>query len=136
MNRNIKDGREDIRANTYDFIVVGSGSGGGVVASRLSENGKYKVLCLEAGEKGANYIWSRPPAGVVYMIDNPAVNWRYQSEPHESHGNRPIYVPRGKLLGGSSALNAIVYNRDNGWTTIPGPRWAARAGVSRTFSRF
>jgi choline dehydrogenase len=108
MNRNR---REDMQSNAYDFIVVGSGSGGGVVASRLSENGKYKVLCLEAGEEGANYIWSRPPAGVVYMIDNPAVNWRYQSEPHESHGNRPIYVPRGKLLGGSSALNAIVYNR-------------------------
>jgi choline dehydrogenase len=100
-----------MQQDTYDFIVIGSGSAGGVIASRLSESGQYKVLCLEAGEKGAKYIWSRPPAGVVYMIDNPAVNWRYYSEPNESHGNRPIYVPRGKLLGGSSAINAIVYNR-------------------------
>jgi choline dehydrogenase len=98
-------------ANTYDFIVVGSGSAGGVVASRLSENGKYRVLCLEAGEKGARYIWSRPPAGVMFMIDNPAVNWRYYSEPNETHGNRPIYVPRGKMIGGSSSLNGTIYNR-------------------------
>lgn len=98
-------------STTYDFIVVGSGSAGAVLANRLSENGQYQVLCLEAGKKGAHYIWTRAPLGVVYMIDNPAVNWRYQSEPHESHGNRPIYIPRGKILGGSSAINAIVYNR-------------------------
>ena len=89
---------EHMQPNSYDFIVIGSGSSGGVVASRLSESGKYKVACLEAGEKGANYIWSRPPAGVVFMIDNPAVNWRYYSEPSESHGNRPLYVPRVRDL--------------------------------------
>lgn len=97
--------------DTYDFIVIGSGSAGGVLANRLSECGRYKVLCLEAGTKGAHYIWTRVPLGVVYMIDNPAVNWRYQSTPNQSHGNRPIYIPRGKLLGGSSAINAIIYNR-------------------------
>ncbi len=100
-----------MQPNMYDYVVIGSGSAGGIVAARLSENAKYKVLCLEAGEKGAKYVWSRPPAGVVFMIDNPTVNWRYYAEPHESYGNRKLYVPRGKLLGGSSALNAIVYNR-------------------------
>jgi choline dehydrogenase len=98
-------------AMTYDFIVVGSGSAGGVVAARLSESGKHKVLLLEAGDKGPGYIWTRPPAGTVFLIDNPAVNWRYFSEPHESTGNRPIYVPRGKMLGGSSSINGTIYNR-------------------------
>lgn len=97
--------------STYDYIVVGSGSAGGVVAGRLSENGKYTVLCLEAGKKGPGYLWSRTPAGTVFMIDNPAVNWRYFSEPDESHGGRPIYVPRGKMLGGSSSINGMTYNR-------------------------
>ncbi|MBK9607860.1 MAG: GMC family oxidoreductase N-terminal domain-containing protein [Betaproteobacteria bacterium] len=100
-----------MHVETYDFIVVGSGSAGGVLANRLSEDGKYRVLCLEAGTKGAKYIWTRPPLGLAYMIDNPVVNWRYESEPDPTHGNRPIPVPRGKLLGGSSAMNGIVYNR-------------------------
>ncbi|HSW16891.1 MAG TPA: NAD(P)-binding protein, partial [Ramlibacter sp.] len=56
----------------YDFIIVGSGSAGGVLAARLSENGKHSVLCLEAGERGANYLWTMPPMGVAFMINNPA----------------------------------------------------------------
>jgi choline dehydrogenase len=97
--------------DTFDFIVVGSGSAGGVVAARLSESRKYKVLCIEAGDQGARYFWSLSPSGGAFMIDNPAVNWRYTSEPNETHGTRGIYVPRGKILGGSSAINGTVYNR-------------------------
>ncbi|HYF17656.1 MAG TPA: GMC family oxidoreductase N-terminal domain-containing protein [Ramlibacter sp.] len=100
-----------MQADVCDFIVVGSGSAGGVLANRLSENGRYKVVCLEAGTKGAKYIWTRPPLGIAFMIDNPEVNWRYSSEPSPSLGGRSIPVPRGKLLGGSSAMNGIVYNR-------------------------
>lgn len=95
----------------YDYIVIGSGSAGGVLVGRLSENGKYRVLCLEAGVKGPGYIWSRPPAATAFMIDNPVVNWRYRSEPDESVGNRDLYVPRGKMLGGSSSINGTIYNR-------------------------
>lgn len=116
-------------ANTYDVIVVGSGSAGGVNAARLSENGKYTVLCLEAGENGADYIWSRPAAGTAFLIDNPVVNWRYYSEPNESHGNRPIYGPRGKMLGGTSSINGTMYNRGqqidyDTWAQMGCPGWS------------
>lgn len=95
----------------FDYIVIGSGSAGGIVAARLSEDGRHRVLCLEAGTRGPDYIFTKPPAGTVFLIDNPSVNWRYQSEPHESTGGRSIYVPRGKMLGGSSSINGTVYNR-------------------------
>lgn len=114
---------------SYDFIVIGSGSAGGIVASRLSEGGRFRVLCLEAGTQGAGYLWSRPPMGVSFMIDNPAVNWRYESEPGDTHGQRPLYVPRGKILGGSSAINGLIYNRGqredyDGWAAQGCKGWS------------
>jgi choline dehydrogenase len=110
-------------ANSYDFIVVGSGSAGGVVAARLSEDGRYRVLCLEAGTHDERYIFTRPPLALQYLIDNPKVDWRYESEPDPSHGNRRIAAPRGKMLGGSSSINAIVYNRGQ---PIDYDTWAAQ----------
>jgi choline dehydrogenase len=100
-----------MNSTTYDFVVVGSGSAGGIVASRLSQSGKYRVLCLEAGVKNERYIWTRPPLALQFLVDNPKVDWRYESEPDPSYGNRRLAVPRGKMLGGSSSINAIVYNR-------------------------
>lgn len=100
-----------MRAEVYDYIVIGSGSSGGVVAARLSEDGRFRVLCLEAGTKGANYIWSRSPIGGAFMIENPEVNWCDYSEPNESSGGRPVYVPHGKMLGGSSSINGTICNR-------------------------
>jgi choline dehydrogenase len=96
---------------TYDYIVVGAGSAGAVVASRLSESGAYRVLLLEAGTQGSNFFWSRVPVGVAKMIDDPAVNWCYASEPDEGSGGRRIEVPRGRMLGGSSSINGMVYIR-------------------------
>ncbi|MBV8391765.1 MAG: GMC family oxidoreductase N-terminal domain-containing protein, partial [Alphaproteobacteria bacterium] len=95
----------------FDYIVVGAGSAGAVVASRLSENGAYRVLLLEAGTEGSNYFWSRVPVGVAKMIENPAVNWCYACEPDEGTGGRKIEVPRGKMLGGSSSINGMVFIR-------------------------
>ncbi|AJE46809.1 GMC family oxidoreductase [Celeribacter indicus] len=98
-------------AKTYDYIVVGSGSAGGVIAARLSESGRHSVLCLEAGTETERYIWSRSPLGSAFMLQNPKVNWNDYSEPNPSHGNRPIHVAHGKILGGSSAMNGTLVNR-------------------------
>ena len=97
--------------STYDYIVVGAGSAGAVVASRLTESGRYRVLLLEAGTQGSNFFWSKVPVGVSKMIDDPAVNWCYSSEPDEGSGGRRIAVPRGRMLGGSSSINGMVYIR-------------------------
>mgnify|MGYP003334914008 FL=1 len=93
----------------YDYIVVGAGSAGGTLASRLSENSKAKVLLLEAG--AASHPYSRMPLSFGLLIDNPAANWLYQSEPEPNTANRQIPVPRGKLLGGSSSINGLVWVR-------------------------
>ena len=93
----------------YDYIVVGAGSAGCAVANRLSEGGRRRVLLLEAGPKRH---WLSPvPVSFAKLIDDPAANWRYRSEPDEGSGGRSIPVPRGRLLGGSSAINGLVFVR-------------------------
>lgn len=96
---------------SFDYIVIGSGSSGGVVAARLSESGRFTVLCIEAGTKDERHIWTRSPLGSAFMIEDPAVNWCDHAEPNVDLGNRRIYVPHGKLLGGSSAINSTICNR-------------------------
>jgi len=93
----------------YDFIVVGAGSAGSAVASRLSENPANKVLLLEAGP--ASNLWSRIPIGYARLINNPAANWCYSAEPEANTNGRKIAVPRGRLLGGSSSINGLVFVR-------------------------
>jgi|TARA_B110000305_G_scaffold166260_1_gene183844 choline dehydrogenase len=93
----------------FDYIVVGAGSAGCAVANRLSENNKNTVLLIEAGR--SSHPISRLPASFALFIDNPMVNWRYRSEPEESTSNRAMPVPRGKLLGGSSSINGLVFVR-------------------------
>ena len=104
---------------TYDYIVVGAGSAGAVLASRLSENPRNQVLLVEAGR--ASHPYSRFPISFGLLIDNPAANWRYESEPEQSTANRAIPVPRGKLLGGSSAINGLVWVRGQ---TLDYDTWA------------
>jgi len=94
---------------TYDYIVVGAGSAGAVVANRLSANSSHRVLLLEAGQ--ASHPWSRIPVGFAKLIDNPAANWCYESEPEDATNMRKIPVPRGRLLGGSSSINGMVFVR-------------------------
>jgi choline dehydrogenase len=93
----------------YDYIVVGAGSAGAVVANRLSADPRHKVLLLEAGP--ASHPWSRVPVGFARLIVNPKANWLYSSEPETNTNGRSIPVPRGKLLGGSSAINGLAFVR-------------------------
>ena len=74
----------------FDYIVVGSGSAGGIIAARLSETGKHRVLCLEAGEKDESYFWTKVPVGAAKLYDDPAANWCYWSEPNDASAGRQI----------------------------------------------
>src|ERR1700682_757975 len=94
---------------TYEYIVVGAGSAGAAVANRLSAVLRNQVLLLEAGR--ASHPWSFIPIGMARLITNPAANWLYSAEPEANTNGRRLPVPRGKLLGGSSAINGMVFVR-------------------------
>ena len=97
-------------AEIFDYIVVGAGSAGCTLANRLSENPTNQVLLLEAGGKDNN-IWIHVPVGYAKTLDKPGLNWRFDSEPEERTYNRQIPIPRGKVLGGSSSINGLLYVR-------------------------
>jgi choline dehydrogenase len=98
--------------DTYDYIVTGAGSAGCVVAARLSESGRYRVLLLEAGGED-RYPWIHVPMGYGRLFSNSRVNWMYESEPEPELEGRSMYQPRGKVLGGTSSINGMVYMRGN-----------------------
>ena len=96
--------------DNFDFIILGAGSAGCVLANRLSENPDHKVLLLEAGGKD-NYPWIHIPVGYFKTMHNPNTDWCYRTEPDESMNNISIRYPRGKTLGGSSSINGLLYIR-------------------------
>jgi choline dehydrogenase len=95
---------------THDFVVVGAGTAGCVLAARLSENGRHSVLLLEAGPKD-DYLWIHIPIGYGKTMFHPVYNWRFETEPEPGMDNRRIYWPRGRCLGGSSSINGLIYIR-------------------------
>jgi len=97
---------------TYDYIVTGAGSAGCVLANRLSESGRYRVLLLEAGGRDRN-PWIHIPVGYAKTFVDPRVNWMFESEPESNLNNRTMYQPRGKVLGGTSSINGMIYIRGN-----------------------
>jgi choline dehydrogenase len=94
----------------FDYIIVGAGSAGCVLANRLTASGKHSVLLLEAGPRDRN-IWIHIPLGYGVLFKQPKVNWMYQTEPEPELGGRSVFQPRGKVLGGSSSINGLVYIR-------------------------
>jgi choline dehydrogenase-like flavoprotein len=94
----------------FDYVIVGAGSAGCVLANRLSANGKHSVLLLEAGPKDTN-IWIHVPIGYGKLFKEKSVNWMYQTEPEPGLGGRQVFQPRGKVLGGSSSINGLLYVR-------------------------
>jgi choline dehydrogenase len=94
----------------FDYVIVGAGSAGCVLANRLSASGKYSVLLLEAGPRDTN-PWIHVPLGYGKLFKEKAVNWMYQTEPEPGLGGRSVFQPRGKTLGGSSSINGLLYIR-------------------------
>ncbi len=94
----------------FDYVIVGAGSAGSALASRLTESGKYTALLLEAGGSDRTF-WVQMPLGYGKVFHDPSVNWRYTTEPDPNLDNQRSYWPRGKVLGGSSSINAMVWVR-------------------------
>ncbi len=110
----------------FDYIIVGAGSAGCVLANRLSANPDIRVLVLEAGS-GDNSMMIRMPAMVGETANSPRYSWNYQTEPQEHLNGRVIPVPRGKVLGGSSSINGMVYMRGHAYDY---DRWAQETGAA------
>jgi choline dehydrogenase len=112
---------------SFDYVIVGAGSAGSVLANRLSEDPNVTVCVLEAGPRDW-HPFIHIPAGFMYTLVNPKVNWLYTSEPSEWTGGRRIAAPRGKTLGGSSSINGHIYNRGqrldfDGWAQRGNRGW-------------
>ena len=95
---------------TFDYVIVGAGSAGCVLANRLSEDGRHKVLVLEYGGSDRS-IYIQMPAALSIPMNMPKYDWGYNSEPEPALGGRRLHVPRGKVLGGTSSINGLVYVR-------------------------
>ncbi|MBX2883395.1 MAG: GMC family oxidoreductase N-terminal domain-containing protein, partial [Granulosicoccus sp.] len=113
--------------NTYDYIVIGSGAAGAVVASRLAEQTGASVCVVEAGGDD-RHPFVKIPAGFVKNLGNPAKMWQFRSMPGENTGGREVNLPQGKLVGGSTSINGLIYNRGqaadfDAWAAQGNPGW-------------
>lgn len=112
----------------FDYIIVGSGTAGCVLANRLSANGRHSVLMLEAGPRDA-YPWIHVPIGYAKTMFHPVYNWRFETEPEPQMNDRKVYWPRGRTLGGSSSINGLVFIRGqaqdyDGWAELGNQGWS------------
>ena len=98
----------------YDYLIIGAGSAGSVLANRLSANPNTRVAVLEAGPTDDS-LFVRMPVGIILLMRSNKRNWRYWTTPQKALDNRQVYIPRGKALGGSSSVNAMIYTRGHKW---------------------
>jgi choline dehydrogenase len=110
MTSDTSSGAAGDPAAEYDYVIVGAGSAGCVLANRLSADGRNSVLLLEAGPKDSN-LWIHVPLGYGKLFKDKTVNWMYQTEPEPGLDGRTVFQPRGKVLGGSSSINGLLYVR-------------------------
>ncbi|MCF7976151.1 MAG: choline dehydrogenase [Phycisphaerae bacterium] len=116
-----------MNSGKYDFIIVGGGSAGCVLANRLSEDQENRVLVLEAGRPDSWWdLFVHMPAALTYPIGSKFYDWKYESDPEPNMQDRRIYHARGKILGGSSSINGMIFQRGN---PLDYERWAADAGM-------
>ncbi len=116
-------------ATEFDYIIVGAGSAGCVLANRLSASGEHRVLLLEAG-KDDRWMWIRIPAGIAHILTGERAIWRFATQPDEKVGGRSIFWPRGRALGGSSAVNGMIWVRSDpleldNWAQLGNPGWGS-----------
>ena len=97
-------------AGSYDYIIIGAGTAGCVLANRLTQDRNVSVLLIEAGGKD-DYMWIHIPVGYLYCIDNPRTDWRFRTEKEAGLNDRSLIYPRGKVLGGCSSINGMIYMR-------------------------
>lgn len=114
-------------AGTYDYVIIGAGSAGCVLANRLTQDKDVQVLLIEAGGKD-DYLWIHIPVGYLYCIDNPRTDWRYRTEADAGLNGRSLIYPRGKVLGGCSSINGMIYMRGQ---VGDYDRWAEATGDDR-----
>ena len=118
-------------SDAFDYVIVGAGAAGAILAARLSEDGKTTVCLLEAGPPDW-HPWLHMPAGYIKAVFNPTYAWQFSSEPNPLTLNRRIPLPQGKTLGGSTSINGLVYNRGqredfDGWAALGNPGWGYAA---------
>ena len=121
---------------SFDYIIVGAGSAGCLLANRLTENPDVSVLLLEAGGKD-DYLWIHIPVGYLYCIDNPRTDWKFRTQNEKGLNGRSLLYPRGRVLGGSSSINGMIYMRGqkqdyDAWVDATGDsEWSWDAALKR-----
>ena len=114
--------------DAYDYIIVGAGTAGCLLANRLSANPAARVLLLEAGGKD-NYHWIHIPVGYLYLMGNPRTDWGYSTAAEPGLNGRSLAYPRGRVLGGCSSINGMIYMRGQArdydvWRQLGNPGWS------------